>query len=170
MLREDPDLLQGFAAACACEEPEAAAHGLNATLQLAIYKLQEHVGDRLVAHPTRKAAHCRPCNPWYDGACKTARKNMAAIHRVEGAVSAEGRLAYREFRRVTQAARRVWEAKRDEEVIRDIRVNSKKFWGAYKAQNKSEGNISLVDWTAYFGGAEGLFSGSGGDAVLAASR
>ena len=64
----------------------------------------------------------------------------------------------------------MWEAKRDEEVIRDIRVNSKKFWGAYKAQNKSEGNISLVDWTAYFGGAEGLFSGSGGDAVLVASR
>ena len=65
-------------------------------------------------------------------------------------------MAYREFRWVTQAARRVWEARRDEGNIHDIPVNSRKVLGSIQGTEHSRGEHQHGILDGILGGGGGL--------------
>ena len=150
VLSEDTEVTQNLEAMRECEGIDDADAFFSRALVCAINRLQEGRRGVIVSSGPRACPKSRPCNPWFGAECKAARRVFCEAVRGEGAASSVGRQAYREYKKVTQQARRAWESKRDAKVLHDVRCNPKVFWDAFGRQSKKEGGFPLAEWSKYF--------------------
>ncbi len=130
---------------------DAAVGSFGKGIERAMHCLHEMVG-RVVTYPHDiKIQQKKPCNTWYDDKCRAARKDYVEVEQQYGVTSIEAKLIYKEYRRITKAARRAWEKDKAQALLEDLQQQPKKFWKAYGKPNNT--NISLSDvegWTTYF--------------------
>jgi exonuclease III len=116
------------------------------------------LGGNTIQHKKKRLASCdRPCNAWYNDACKAARRALIQARRAWGPSSKEAIAAQRMYRRVTQAAKRVWENDKHSSLLNDVRRDPKRFWGKYHC-NKKGSSFDVSAWSVYF---KNLFSADG---------
>ena len=93
----------------------------------------------------------RPHNTWYAGECKEARQAYREAERTRGAQSPEARAAAREYKRVTRRARREWDAKEFEDMVKNMYHAPRRFWAKAKPGSGEGGGLRKVaGWTAYY--------------------
>jgi len=144
----DREVVDSLSAMRECADVDHANHLFGQAVRLAVDKLVE-MGVRAV-RGARTHVRGQPCNPWFGVECKAARRAVAHAIRASGAGSPEARLAFREYKRMTQAARRAWERERDAQLVRDACGDPKTFWRAYNAKPRKDGGIALEEWSQYF--------------------
>lgn len=100
----------------------------------------------------RSAANTYPCNAWYDGSCRDARRKYMDTERTTGASSGEAKEAYKNYKRVTRSAKRRWEHSMMKDMVSDLYNNPKQFWTRYKRNGPRDAPFSVHQWTEYFSG------------------
>lgn len=95
--------------------------------------------------------------PWFDEKCKQAKSLLQDLlrlehdpkHMVANEVIAHGR---RRYRQIIQTSRRLWVAKRNREMVEQVKRSPAMFWKQFNASKHAQhgGEISEEAWTAYF--------------------
>jgi hypothetical protein len=155
IIKGDQGVTEGLKAVQEIEDEKLKT--FNETLAYAMAQLNERVGGAALKRPARtKGLGHRPMNSWYGEDCKQARENYINLVKTKGEKGAG--LALNEYKRITRAAKRVWEARRDEQRRRMLCKDPKAFWAKYREASRKEQIFGLTEWTEYFAK---LFQGGG---------
>ena len=133
------------------EDVDVVEQNLRDAVVSVIQQLHNHVGG-VVVNQKRSSGRADGSrqNTWYNDACREARQRYVLEKERRGAAATTSIAAYREYKRVVNAARRAWEDQRHETLLSELRHDSKRFWKSYNRSVKPPNPFSVDEWTECF--------------------